>query len=95
MQAQIILEQLGGNKFLAMTGSKNLVDMGNGLKMSLPKNQSKANGLEVTLNESDTYNMKFYKITGANFTIKEEYQDIYASELQTVFTEVTGLDTHL
>ena len=32
--ADIILEQLGGNKFLAMTGAKNLLADGNTLRMT-------------------------------------------------------------
>ena len=35
--ADIILEQLGGNKFLAMTGANHLVSDGNTLRMNLPK----------------------------------------------------------
>ena len=52
--ANIILEQLGGNKFIAMTGAKNFVSDGNTLRMTLPKNRSKANRLYVTLDATDT-----------------------------------------
>ena len=55
--ADIILEQLGGNKFLAMTGAKNLLADGNTLRMTLPKNRSKANRLYITLDPDDTYTM--------------------------------------
>lgn len=41
--ADIILNQLGGNKFVVMTGSKNFVSDGNTLRMNLAKNCSKAN----------------------------------------------------
>ena len=34
--ANTILEQLGGNKFIAMTGAKNFVSDGNTLRMTLP-----------------------------------------------------------
>lgn len=59
--ANTILSQLGGNKFIAMTGSKNLLGLDNGLRMSLVKNTSKANKLEITLNARDTYDLRFYK----------------------------------
>ena len=36
--AQTIFEQLGGNKFVAMTGSKNFVASENFLRMNLTKN---------------------------------------------------------
>lgn len=34
MIAKTILEQIGGRRFAAMTGSKDFIDMGNGLRMS-------------------------------------------------------------
>ena len=60
--ANAILEQLGGNKFIAMTGAKNFVSDGNTLRMTLPKNRSKANRLYVTLDATDTYTMYFSSI---------------------------------
>jgi hypothetical protein len=59
--AQIILEQLGGRKFLAMTGAKNLLNTGKGLSMHLPRNAGKAKYLTITLNSMDTYDMKFQR----------------------------------
>ena len=47
--AMEILKQLGGNKFLAMTGAKNLAYDDNSLNMKLPKNMSQANYLKITL----------------------------------------------
>jgi len=38
MIAKTILEQIGGRRFAAMTGSKDFIDMGNGLRMSLARN---------------------------------------------------------
>lgn len=35
MVAKTILEQLGSGKFIAMTGSKDFIDLGNGLRMNL------------------------------------------------------------
>ena len=35
MIAKTILQQIGGRRFVAMTGSKDFIDMGNGLRMSL------------------------------------------------------------
>lgn len=48
--AEQILLQLGGRKFVAMTGSKNFRADGNTLRMQLVKNQSGANFLHITLN---------------------------------------------
>ena len=53
--AEKILEQLGGQKFIAMTGANHFVADGNTLRMALPKNASKANRLYITLDATDTY----------------------------------------
>lgn len=47
--AETILQQLGGQRFTAMTGSKNYLADGNSLRMTLAKNHSKANRLAITL----------------------------------------------
>lgn len=105
--ARTILEQLGGNKFLAMTGAKNLIADGNTLSMTLPKNMSKANRLSITLEGDDTYTVRFYRFTAARFNPKtltfsedktqevKTSRGIYWDMLQDLFTSVTGMYTHL
>ncbi|MEI6881325.1 MAG: hypothetical protein WCK82_08350 [Bacteroidota bacterium] len=95
--AVTILAQLGGNKFKVMTGA-NLFstweDKGNpGLAFKLPSRI--CNKVIITLLPSDTYQMRFLKIRGVNVKTVREFTDIYADQLQEIFTEVTGLDTHL
>jgi len=93
--AQTILDQLGGNKFIAMTGSKNLLGSENSLSMKLAKNQSGATHLQIKLDNNDTYMMEFFKITkSAGMTICL-LTGIYCDKLQSAFTDVTGLDTRL
>lgn len=106
--ANTILQQLGGRRFVVFTGSKDFMAIENGLKMSLAKNASKANRLEITLNGADLYNMKFYRYTpwrfstrGGKFTeypekitIVKEYKNCYFDQLQELFTETTELYTH-
>lgn len=64
--AQIILEQLGGNKFLVMTGSKvKYCGDNNGnsyIMFSLTKNLLHAQFLKITLTAMDDYTMQFSKI---------------------------------
>jgi len=105
--ATTILQQLGGNKFLAMTGAKNLVAINNGLQMKLPSSKSKANLLTITLTPLDTYNMTFEKFTQPKLnkktfeviegkrTITKAFTDLYYDQLQELFTEVTGMYTTL
>jgi len=95
------LQQIGGNKFIAMTGAKNIVSDGNSLNFKLPNNFAKKgiNFVKITLMPTDTYKMVFSKITWRKYvpTIKliQEYTDVYNDQLQELFTEATGLDTHL
>ena len=87
---QDILQAIGGNKFLAMTGSK-VKYYGydkNGyvyLMFQLSKNQSKAQFLKIQLNDKDLYNMEFSKIKK---TLNKEYAaigiKIYDEEIKNV-----------
>ena len=64
MIAKTILEQIGGRRFAAMTGSKDFIDMGNGLRMSLARNKTSANRLDIIYDAgADLYNMRFYRRT--------------------------------
>ena len=93
--AQTILQQLGGNKFLVMTGAHTLIDGGNYLSMKLRKNQSGANYLRITLNAMDTYKMEFLSLRGMDIKTKAEFDNIYNDQLQSIFTQVTGYYTSL
>ena len=53
--ADTILQQLGGHKFVVMTGSSHFVSDKNTLRMKLAKNKSKANKLDITLLYALTY----------------------------------------
>lgn len=99
MAAKIILQQLGGQRFITMTGSKRFLDLGNGLRMSLARNKTQANRLEIHLDkETDTYTMRFYRrIEKKNFDIVTteitNHEGVYCDMLEEIFTSVTGLYT--
>ena len=59
--AMTILDQLGGHKFVVMTGAKELVDCGMGLRFKIGRNASKANMVTINLNGLDLYDIGFYK----------------------------------
>ena len=60
------MEQIGGKRFAVMTGSKDFVDMGNGLRMSLARNKTSANRLDIIYDAgTDLYNMRFFRKTSA------------------------------
>ena len=105
--ANTILDQLGGNKFITMTGSKNFIAEEYALSMKLAKNKSSANYLKIYLNGLDLYEMTFSKITMPSFNLKTgemrnggykevaSFNGVMFDQLQSIFTSVTGLDTHL
>lgn len=99
--AGTILAQLGGNKFIAMTGAKNFGTNGNDLAFSLPRYAGlKINMVKITLNSMDTYDIDFLKIPPMSKCDKpietiKRCTDIYNDQLQEVFTRYTGLDTYL
>ena len=105
----IILNQLGGQHFIAMTGIKHFVQDSKKrtLEMRLPRNHSKANFLIITLAGDDTYTMEFKRITMPRLSLKtgkfiegkdetiERFETVYFDQLQELFTRVTWMYTHL
>jgi hypothetical protein len=53
------------------------------------------NYVRVTLNAKDTYEVEFSRVRGRNVTIVYIAHDIYASQLQELFTTHTGLSTSM
>jgi hypothetical protein len=94
--AGTILQQLGGRKFIMMTGAKNFFCDGPSCGMKIMRNQSKANYLKITLNSLDLYDMEFFAIDRQfNHIHVQEFNGVYDDMLQSIFTKVTGLYTHL
>jgi len=98
--AKTILEQLGGNRFIAMTGAKNLLGAEDNLSFKLPANFAKdgINTVVITLDASDTYRLKFVKLGRApkfSITLVKEYEGIYCDQLREIFEKTTGLRTSL
>lgn len=91
------LKQLGGNKFIAMTGAKNIYSADNGmtLSMHLTKNKLKAKYLQITLDPTtDTYKMVFSTLKTIDFspTVIEllVYERVYNDMLQDLYEKATG-----
>jgi hypothetical protein len=98
--AEIILEQLGGKRFIVMTGARNFVGSDNSLKFRLPNNAKDGiNTVEITLEPSDTYKVRFLRVgdrrTNFRVTEKSVHEDIYNDVLVELFERKTGLYTHL
>jgi hypothetical protein len=89
-----ILKQLGGNRFIAMTGAKNLIDAGEGLRFAIP-NSNGINRVEITLEPGDTYRVTFTKFNARSLAtrIVHTVGNVYCDQLQELFTNQTGLYT--
>ena len=94
--ARTILEQLGGNKFCAMTGAKNLIDCGDALAMKIGRNKTSSNYLKITLNMMDLYDVRFSRVSpmGGERSVTE-YNNVYNDSLVDVFEKHTGMYTSL
>lgn len=88
-----ILKQLGGNRFIAMTGAKNFGIMSDrtGIAFSIPRANS-VKYVRIILNSMDTYDMEFLN---TKIQVIAKDNDIYNDQLQSIFTARTGLYTHL
>jgi hypothetical protein len=94
--ATTILQQLGGKRFILMTGAKNVGGGSDYLSFTLPKNSKKISHVLVKYNKgSDTYSMKFMNVRGVNVKNVATYDDVYCDMLQELFTKETGFYTTL
>ena len=95
--AQIILQQLGGNRFVIMTGAKNLVSGENYLQFGIASTmtKNKCNIVKIELTPDDTYTVTFYNLRGANLKVITEHNDVYYDQLVKLFETQTGLFTYL
>ena len=92
--AKTILEQLGGSRFVVMTGSKNFVAGEKNLSFKVGKNGSKVTHVRITLNSKDLYDMEFLNIRGMKVKTVAECNDVFCDQLQELFTRYTGMYTH-
>lgn len=97
--ANEILAQLGGNRFLAMTGAKDLVGGEDYLAFRLPARFAKGgiNKVKITLTDADLYKVESFKMKrhGLDVVTIAEDDGIYCDRLAETFTAQTGLDTRL
>jgi hypothetical protein len=96
--AQIIMQQLGGNRFAAITGAHSWASGEKSLSFRVPKAKNNIRGVVIDLNDRDLYNMRFVasriKPQVEVYDVAS-YNDLYATQLQDIFTKETGLITHL
>ena len=96
--ANTILRQLGGNRFMAMTGARNIMyDKGaKSLSMKFGRvPRGKSNYVKITLTPADLYDMEFGYVRGYNYKVRKTVEGVGAAQLQRQIKAHTGLDTHL
>ena len=96
--ANIIIQQLGGQRFKIMTGAKFFVADAAGQSLTFKIGSGAKDGInivKVTLTPADLYDIEFMKARGLTVTSKGKTEGLYAEQLCAVFTGATGFDTRL
>ncbi|KWN11726.1 hypothetical protein WT83_19230 [Burkholderia territorii] len=93
--AHAILEHLGGKRFLAMTGARDLLAIEAGLSFRLPSRLARDNITHVTIQIElkPSYSISFERVSVAERSIEQvrSLSGVTPDELQASFQEVTGL----
>ena len=95
--AKTILSQLGGKRFIAMTGAKNFVGGNNMLAFKISSNitKNRISHVRITLTPADTYTVEYLSIRGHVTKTVHTDEDVYFDMLRATFTAATGLETSL
>jgi hypothetical protein len=96
--ANTILAQLGGNRFIAMTGAKNLMGDKDSLQFKIGAGaKDRITHVRVLLSADDTYAVTFYRISGRGLDVRTIREDgmVYADSLRATFEAATGFRTSL
>lgn len=89
-----ILKQLGGNKFIAMTGAKNMGCDNTSMSMQIMRNSKKVTHVKIELTVMDVYIMTFYNCR-KDLKIIKKCENVYNDMLIETFENETGLNTKL
>ena len=98
--SEILLQQLGGGMFLAMTGARDFVydNEARTLTFKVGKNERKVTHVRITVEPSDTYRVEFLRVvTRGGYRVDTLRDDagVFVDALRRVFTSGTGLDVSL
>lgn len=87
---QIIQQQIGSRAF-SMMGAKNLMLLENGLQWKVGRNPRGIIHVMVTLDNSDTYSVGFYKYSRRDPKQIAVVHDVHVENLRTAIESNTGL----
>ena len=95
-QGAEILNQLGGNRFIMMTGAKHFGVGKEGLSFKIGRNSKQVNHIKIDYDRGrDLYNIKFDWVTKRGIKNKKTLKGIYADQLAKAFEKYTGMYTTL
>lgn len=103
--ANTLLAQLGGGRFIAMTGARESLALSadqhtmGGLQFSLPPSLAKdrINKVRIFLELSDTYKVEALAVNYRvhDFDVKGSCEGVFDDMLEAVFSDLTGLATRI
>ena len=89
--AQTIINQLGGNRLVAMTGARQFVNTGSGVNFRVGRGaRNSINLISISLNGFDLYDVQFLRTRGVAMTTVGEFENVFAGNLRSLFTSETG-----
>lgn len=86
-----ILRQLGGNRFIAMTGAKNFSCTDNSFVCQIPMKKDRISHIKITLNALDLYDIELISIWGNELKTVSTFNGAYNDMLQGIISDRTGL----
>ena len=93
---ETILRQLGGNRFIAMTGAKNLgTSTKKDLSFSIGRNAKKVTHVHIKLTSMDLYDVEFINMRGAKRKVIKKVKGVYGDMLPKIFKKYTGMNVRL
>ena len=94
-KAATILKQIGGNKFIAMTGAKGFAFSDKYMSFKIGRNSKGINFVRIGHNAKDLYDLEFGFVSVKGIKVKKKVKDVYADMLGTMFEKYTGMRTSL
>jgi hypothetical protein len=94
-KAAIILKQIGGNRFIAMTGAKDFAFSDKYMSFKIGRNSKGINFVRIGHNAMDTYDMEFGFVSIKGIKVKKKVKGVYADMLGTMFKKYTGMNVSL
>ena len=94
-KAAVLLKQLGGNRFIAMTGAKGFAVSNKYMSFKIGRNSKGINFVRIGHNAKDLYDMEFGFVSVRGIKVKKKVKDVYADMLGQMFKKHTGMNVRL